>query len=168
MANKLSGQSRFNAATRKLFLAHLAETANVAASERVAGMVARSAYEERRRSPAFFAAWEVALAEGYARLEASLLSVALIKPSAKTDEALQKARAQSNRLGINLLNWHRANVKAAAPSTQRVTREDLPALKLQLTLTLAKMRERVGIPLEGLPDAIGQDNASPPDQGAAR
>ena len=56
---------RLNAAKRKLFFAHLSETANVAASARVAGISSTAVYAERRRSPQFKAAWSEALTEGY-------------------------------------------------------------------------------------------------------
>ena len=42
--------TRLNARTRRLFLNHLAETANVAASARAAGVASSGVYAERRRS----------------------------------------------------------------------------------------------------------------------
>lgn len=66
-------------AARGVFLAELAETANVAASARKAGMPASSVYALRIKSPEFRLEWSEALAEGYARLEASLLEAALGK-----------------------------------------------------------------------------------------
>lgn len=162
MAKGKTDKTRFTAANRRLFLDHLAHSANVAASERHAGMAPRSAYFERRRSAAFSAQWAEALAEGYARLEADMLADALLAPSAKTSEPMLKARMQKNRMGINLLNWHRASVKAAAPMVPRLTNGDLPALKLQLNLTLNRMRERAGIPLEGASLQKGGQKMLPP------
>lgn len=60
---------RLNAAIRKAFLAHLAETANVSASARIAGISGGAAYAERRRLPAFLTDWHEALAEGYTHFE---------------------------------------------------------------------------------------------------
>jgi hypothetical protein len=165
MKKEKSVKARFTSGTRKLFLAHLSETANVAASERAAGLAPRAAYAERRRSAAFRSDWADALAEGYARLEADLLADALLVANSKTNEQAMKARVQKNRQGINLLNWHRGNVRGAAPMAPRLTSGDLPVLKAQLTLKLASMRERAGIGIEGgsPKDApLGGANAVPP------
>ena len=64
--------ARLNMKIRSLFLDHLAQTANVAASARAAGVTSSAVYAERRRTPAFRDAWALALAEGYARLETDL------------------------------------------------------------------------------------------------
>lgn len=140
---------RLNAAIRKAFLAHLAETANVSASARIAGISGGAVYAERRRLPAFLADWQDALAEGYVRLEADLLAEALQAANGKTSDGTLKARAQKHRLGISLLNAHRASVKGPAASSAVTARVDLGALKAQLTLKLTQMRERAGISLEG-------------------
>lgn len=58
--------ARLNVKIRARFLDHLAETANVSASARAAGVASSAVYAERRRSPAFRDAWALALAEGYA------------------------------------------------------------------------------------------------------
>lgn len=94
---------------RALFLAELAVTANVAASARVADVLAPTAYALRRRDEGFRAAWEEALAEGYAQLELQLLERALFgspKPAAKGEPA----REFSERLALALLAAHRDTV----------------------------------------------------------
>ena len=53
-------------AARSVFLAELAETANVAASARKAGMPVSSVYALRIKSPEFRLDWSEALAEGMA------------------------------------------------------------------------------------------------------
>ena len=72
-----SGNARLNAAARKRFLDHLAQTANVAASARKAGVNSDAVYSERRRLPEFRGEWAEALTEGYVRLETDLLADAL-------------------------------------------------------------------------------------------
>ncbi|WP_432814112.1 hypothetical protein [Sphingorhabdus sp.] len=64
--------ARLNMKIRAQFLDHLAQTANVSASARAAGVKGSAVYAERRRTPAFRDAWALALAEGYARLETDL------------------------------------------------------------------------------------------------
>ncbi|HET6524318.1 hypothetical protein [Sphingopyxis sp.] len=96
-----------------VFLEVLAETSNVAASARAAGLPANAMYRERRRNPGFAARWHEALCEGFARLEAELLSEALIAPSGNVKDATLKSRAQKYRLGLSLLAAHRAAVRGA-------------------------------------------------------
>lgn len=150
--------ARLNVKIRGLFLDHLAETANVSASARVAGVGSSAVYAERRRSPAFRDAWALALAEGYARLETDLLAEALQMASARTADATLKARAQKHRLAIALLSAHRASVKGGASiPSPTPAKPDLPTLKAQLILKLSQMRERA--------DATAGASAEPTHQG---
>jgi hypothetical protein len=143
-----SGNNRFNAATRKCFLDHLARSANVAASARAAGISSDAVYSAHRRLPEFRAEWKEALFEGYVRLETTMLADALKRPSSKTPDALLKARAQQQRLQLGLLNAHRGSVKANAPAASARVSADLPTLKAQLILKLTQMRERAGLQLD--------------------
>ncbi len=56
--------THLNARNRRLFLNHLAETANVAASARAAGITSSGVYAERRRSAGFRDDWARALGSG--------------------------------------------------------------------------------------------------------
>jgi len=136
--------ARLNMKIRSLFLDHLAQTANVAASARAAGVTSSAVYAERRRTPAFRDAWALALAEGYARLETDLLAEALQTPSGRTGDGTLKARAQKHRLAIALLSTHRAAVKGGAPvaPASKTAHPDLATLKAQLVLKLTHMRQR--------------------------
>jgi hypothetical protein len=132
--------SRLNAAMRKAFLSHLSETANVSASARAIDVGTSSIYAERRRSVVFRADWSVALAEGYARLEADMLLDALTSPSAKTTDAMLKARAQKDRLRLALLSMHRTSVKTAAAATPALAIQEAVPTKANLITRLFKMR----------------------------
>lgn len=150
--------ARLNVKIRARFLDHLAETANVSASARVAGVGSSAVYAERRRSPAFRDAWALALAEGYARLETDLLAEALQMASARTADGTLKARAQKHRLAIALLSAHRASVKGgAATPVPTPAKPDLATLKAQLILKLTQMRERA--------EATAAASAEPTHQG---
>jgi hypothetical protein len=73
---KPRGQDRrvkFGKARREIFLGHLAATCNVTASAAAAGISFSAVYRCRMRDPEFREAWEQALEQGYARLEAALL-----------------------------------------------------------------------------------------------
>ena len=143
------GNARLNAAVRKSFLDHLAQTANVSASARKAGTNGDAVYAERRRLAEFRAEWMDALREGYVRLETNLLAEALRTASSKTSDALLKAKAQKQRIQLGLLNAHRGSVKGGEASTAASTKTaDLPALKAQLILTLTQMRARANLPLD--------------------
>jgi hypothetical protein len=115
--------ARLNMKIRAQFLDHLAQTANVSASARAAG-VASSAV--------------------YARLETDLLAEALQTASGRTADATLKARAQKHRLAIALLSAHRASVKggAAVAPASKPAQPDLATLKAQLILKLTQMRQR--------------------------
>lgn len=112
-------------AQRASFLAHLAETANVAASARAAGVSSARIYRERARTDAFRKAWHRALCEGYARLEADLLAEALRPAHGNLKDVTLKSRQMKIRLGMTLLSLHRASVRGAAraalPKTARET-----------------------------------------------
>lgn len=155
-----TANNRLNAVTRKIFLDHLARTANVAASARAAGISGDTVYAAHCRLPEFRTEWKEGLAEGYVRLETSMLADALKRPSSRTPDALIKARAQQQRLQLGLLNAHRGSVKGSAPARSARIAADLPTLKAQLILTLTQMRKRADLPLdpplsEGHKDAAG-------------
>jgi hypothetical protein len=99
---------------RDLFLAELAQTANVSASARKAKMKEPQAYSERRKSSTFREAWAEALSEGYAKLELMMLERAMSALGAKPDEvdaAKTKLQEYSNKLAMTLLTAHRASVR---------------------------------------------------------
>lgn len=104
---------RPGAAQMTQFLESLAESSNVAASARAAGVTGNAMYRERRRNEGFAARWHEALCEGFARLEAELLAEALVAPSGNVKDATLKSRAQKYRLGLALLAAHRAAVRGA-------------------------------------------------------
>ena len=59
---------------RVYFLEHLIETSNITASAAYAKTVPSRAYRTRKQDPAFAAAWDAALVEGYKNLEMDLLA----------------------------------------------------------------------------------------------
>lgn len=140
---KAAPDARLNVRIRARFLDHLAQTANVSASARVAGINSSAVYAERRRSPAFRDAWVLALAEGYARLETDLLAEALQMANGRTADGTLKARAQKHRLAIALLNAHRAAVKGGGGvALPAPAGPDLRTMKAELILKLTQMRQR--------------------------
>ena len=151
---------RLNASTRKAFLAHLAETSNVAASTRFADISKSSVYAERRRLPEFRAGWAVALSEGYARLETDMLHDALKAPSAKTTDAMLKARAQKDRLRLAILSMHRASVKGAGTIAAQTAIAEPGITKAGFIAKLFQMRSGEHRKL-ALPNALSGPLSSP-------
>ncbi|MGN6123264.1 MAG: hypothetical protein ACTHOJ_09950 [Sphingomonas oligoaromativorans] len=139
---KKKAPRRWTQARQRTFLETLAQTSNVAASERKAKMPVGSAYRERRRSPGFEAAWREALAEGYARLEHTMLERALlgITRRVKKSEDGSETVEYSDRLGMALLTAHRASAMAARPGV----REEGENARDWLARKLAEMHRRLG------------------------
>lgn len=141
---------RPGAAQMTQFLESLAESSNVAASARAAGVTGNAMYRERRRNEGFAARWHEALCEGFARLEAELLSEALVAPSGNVKDATLKSRAQKYRLGLALLAAHRAAVRGAklpgggGATTQASAKERLRAKLDAIRANAAAERDEAG------------------------
>src|SRR5690348_6455965 len=69
------GWNRFDAAKRKLFLKWFAATANAAQSARMAGVGQSTVFDHRMKDGRFAEAWDRALEQAYARLEAKALEM---------------------------------------------------------------------------------------------
>lgn len=67
----------FDATRRRVFLDWFAATCNVCLSAEKAGVCYKTVYKHRRKDAAFAEAWDEALAQGYAALEAGLLADAV-------------------------------------------------------------------------------------------
>ncbi len=132
------GTARPDRRQMDVFLDALAESSNVAASARAAGLAANAMYRERRRNAGFAARWHEALCEGFARLEAELLSEALIAPTGNVKDSTLKSRAQKYRLGLSLLAAHRAAVRGAKLPTAEIGAKG--SAKARLAAKLDAMR----------------------------
>jgi hypothetical protein len=136
----------FDANARKAFLTHLAATANITESAKIAGVTRSLVYAQRARSSAFRLLWQKALAEGYAELEAQLLSEALTAATGNIKDSTLKARAQKHRLALALLAAHRASVKGGEPASAAKPAKpklNLPEERQALTAQLNLMRTRM-------------------------
>lgn len=90
-------RKRFDAARRRVFLDWFATTCNVTLSAEQADISTKTVHAHRRKDAAFAEAWDEALAQGYAALEAGLLSDALAADMGKggTEEVGSSAPATS-------------------------------------------------------------------------
>ena len=129
------------------FIAHLVATANVTASAAAVGKSIACVYARRRSSVAFRNAWADALAEGYARLEATLLDRALNgKRTTRTVGGVEVPHVEySDNLGLHLLRQHRQAVaehRAAMPAAREDPRVARARLARTIDLIVAKLPDR--------------------------
>ncbi len=135
---------RWSAKREDMFLAALAETANVAASIRASGLSETNVYRRRRGSDEFRARWGAALREGYVKLETLLLDRALNgveKTVWHGGKAVGTMIEYSDRLALALLAAHRGTVLGPAPQADEVPEEDLRA---RLAERLSAMNRGMG------------------------
>lgn len=123
---------------RALFLAELAQTSNVAAAARKAGMDVRSIYKLRRSNAEFYRHWQEALAEGYDNLEMELVRRLRVGELAGGGPA-KAHRKFDNAIAFRLLAAHREAV-----GRQKALRadEDEDIIIASINAKLEKMRER--------------------------
>lgn len=141
---KRAASKGFGPAAQKAFLAQLAQTANVSASAKAAGVTTSPVYDLRKRSAEFCAKWLAALGEGYARLEANLLAEALSQPASNLKDSTFKQKQMKTRIGMSLLAAHRATVKGSAPPTAPSRSRDPKEVQARLGARFASIRARMG------------------------
>ena len=118
---------QWTAAVEQRFLGHLRATCNVKAAAAAVGLSHSSAYAHRHRWPGFARAWDEALAQGSARLEAALLEgwrdaaggpgpaeVPPVEPMS-AEQALELLRLHRQREA----GWHKGRSREAAPEAVR-------------------------------------------------
>ena len=136
---------------RKIFIETLAATCNVTEAARVAERTLSSAYNLKRRDPAFAREWSQALSVGYAELEALLLRQSLFGSEQEEvtldAEGMVKSRkvkrGHPHAVGVRLLAAHARNAALVrrAEETDRPDGEDAVA---RLRATLEEVRRRSG------------------------
>jgi hypothetical protein len=139
---KAAKPKAFGAAAQKTFLARLAQTSNVSASAKAAGVATKPVYDLKNKSAAFRAKWIDALIEGYSRLEANLLAEALSPPASNLKDSTLKQKQMKTRIGMGLLAAHKATVRGVlkpAPSRSR----DPKDVQQRLAARFATMRKRL-------------------------
>lgn len=118
---------------RAVFLGALADTSNIAAAARLAGVTPSHAYKVRRLEPDFARQWLAALCEGYDNLELELLQ-RLRSGSLKDDDG----RKFDNAVAFRLLLAHR---ESAARQRAIAGNEDVVRVRESIT-KLETMRRR--------------------------
>nr|WP_294813093.1 hypothetical protein [uncultured Sphingomonas sp.] len=139
-AQVIRATGRWSQEAEARFLGELAATANVRAAAAAAGFSTTAIYKRRAAWPGFSAAWDAALDQGYARIEALLIAGACdalsgavavavageAPPPALVGEGPPLApAAMSVDQAMNLLRLHRASTRGGAP--QRYDAKAKPA-----------------------------------------
>lgn len=129
------------------FVATLAETCNVSAGARAAGVVPSTCYRWRAQDAEFAAAWDAALAIGYDRLEAALLDLALEKiecgtvdpeavsadevPGSIAVAVAQRCVSHADlQFAVGMLSRHRAAAEAKAAGAKTAGRRTKRAMDM--------------------------------------
>lgn len=124
----------------KAFLAALADSSNVAAAARKAGIDVSTAYLRRRNDNDFNRQWQVALCEGYDNLEMELLHrlrTGEVKPAAGAKRA---GRSFDNATAFRLLGAHRESAVRDRAVRAHVSAADIRA---SIDRKVEELRQRV-------------------------
>ncbi len=129
-AQVIRATGRWSQEAEARFLGELAATANVRAAAAAAGFSTTAIYKRRAAWPGFRAAWDAALDQGYARIEALLIAGAcdaLSGAGAVVGDAVPvvAVAAMTVDQAMNLLRLHRASARGGAP--QRYDAKAKPA-----------------------------------------
>lgn len=109
------GWNRFDAAKRKLFLKWFAATANAAQSARMAGVGQSTVFDHRMKDGRFAEAWDRALEQAYARLEAKIVEMQFEQAAGEAiefDGSFEPADAPlvDLTMALQLLKQHKSEV----------------------------------------------------------
>lgn len=109
------------------FLAALADTSNVAAAARKAGIDVSTAYNLRRRDYEFNRQWQVALCEGYDNLELELLYRLRIGELKQPTGTKRASRSFDNATAFRLLAAHRESATRERARRDHVSADEIRA-----------------------------------------
>jgi hypothetical protein len=110
---------RWNERAEAIFLDHLAASSNVSWSAAQAGFVTDTVYKYRRRDPAFAAKWQVALEQGYARLEMELVRTGTEYLAGLKLDPKRPIKEISVRDAIQILGMHHSRRSASGRLGER-------------------------------------------------
>jgi hypothetical protein len=140
------------------FIKVLADSCNVSLAARAISRSISNVYKQRTTNATFRAAWDQALAIGYARLEMMMLERALhgVEKAVKLSNGESKImREYNDRVALALLRQHRDSVGAIET---RLDDEDYQEACERIIEKLARLRERdLDVPpveRKGVPDRL--------------
>ncbi|MEG3176636.1 hypothetical protein U1872_10380 [Sphingomonas sp. RB3P16] len=132
----------WTAAKRNAFLDHLAVTSNVTHAAQSVGMSTVAAHTLRRRDAGFAEAWQKALDDGYAHLEAAVLAQAIGQQADPERSGDPEARPVDIELALRMLAARKGGAGSGQPrgpaSVKRVPIEQVTAALKRKLDALAK------------------------------
>jgi hypothetical protein len=139
------GWNRFDAARKKVFLQWFAATCNAAEAARRAGVGYSTVFNHRAKDARFAEAWDRALEQGYARIEAKLVEMQFEQaagPAIEFDGAFEPpdAKLVDPEMALQLLKQHKAEVTRIR--AERAQREN-PRGRGRIKRTPTHDRERI-------------------------
>lgn len=131
----------FTHAKRMAFLSHFAATGNVSASARLAGVVFSTAYDRRRRDPAFKAAWALAEENAVLTLRAEMVrrSLELLRAATPDEVAAATLPGLDCHTILHLLKYHEKGL-GKEPGDRRPERSDAGEAAARLTKLMVRLR----------------------------
>jgi hypothetical protein len=119
---------RWSDEAETLFLDHLAATANVTASSAACGFSPQALYARRRKDAAFQQRWDVALAQGYAHIEALLVQRAIeaLEGFAPDPQTPLVIRDMTVKDALILLGHHRRTMEGLPRSRRKPWEREVP------------------------------------------
>ena len=124
----------------KAFLGALADTSNVAAAARKAGIDTSTAYSRRRIDNDFNRQWQVALCEGYDNLELELLYRLRTGELKQPTGTKRASRSFDNATAFRLLTVHRETAVRQRAMREHVSAEEIRA---SIDRKVEELRQRV-------------------------
>lgn len=139
------GPGRWSAKGEAAFLAELTASANVRAAARAAGVSAQAAYNRRKLWPAFKAEWDLAVAEGHARIETLLVCAATttLDPEPLPERAWDAPQMSMDQ-ALKLHLAHRAAEQGARRGGPPRREPDIEEVRAEILRKVAAM-ERAGM-----------------------
>jgi hypothetical protein len=139
----------------RLFLAHLAETANITDACRVARIAKSTVYKRKRERPEFAAAWERSVVQAYGRLEAEMLARALEPPAGGGEDGgddgdgaaivADRLPPLSDTMRMTLLTRHYATVDRHRRGRGAVAAVDTVRLRRDILNRFDKIAHKLGL-----------------------
>jgi hypothetical protein len=167
------GWNRFDAAKRNIFLKWFAATANAAEAARQAGVGYSTVYDHRMADARFADAWDRALDQSYARLEAKLLQMQFEEAAGEPidfDGSFEPpdAGVVDAAMAMQLLKQHKTEVtRIRDERSARIGRrqKQLPTHDRPRIASDAEMRRALVKSLRAFGARVAKDDLKPDESG---
>lgn len=142
----------------EVFLDTLAASCNVSLAADAAGFSTPTVYRQRRLRADFAEKWQAALAQGYARLEATLIETANASLTAVDFDATRPIPRMTVEQAMNLLRAHRNEVldKARGTPGRNPRLRDIAEVRASILSKIAAIERHPASPPSAIADGDGE------------